>query len=315
MARRILDIAIEAAERDATAPAPTTLFDTNNKVAKILRIAARDTMREYLRESDWIGLSEHHATWAFVTHPGRFAYPLPPDFLRLITNTEHRGGWPMGLVGPATPQAWAHWLFGGGGVAPVQMGWRIHNGAIWVEPTPVSYELVTISYVSRYPVVSEVRPGDYDMSKSPPVCTAPFVPRDGQLDVPDGVTIGEAHGTAKWDLPPGWDVGTFGQEITEYLRRISVSSSVAPLPQVRRPEFESDDDMPAWADDHLLSLGMTFRLRKALGKDYAEVAAEYESELEMKQGSDAGGARAIRLGGCDSVAEVVPLGGGRWLVG
>ena len=139
MGRRILDIAVEAAERDATAPAPTTLFATNNKVAKILRIAARDTLREYLRASDWIGLSEHHATWAFVTHPGRFAYPLPPDFLRLIPNTEHRGGWPMGLVGPATPQAWAHWLFGGGGTAPVQMGWRIHNGAIWVEPTPTTY--------------------------------------------------------------------------------------------------------------------------------------------------------------------------------
>lgn len=313
MARSILEIAIEAAERDATAPAPTTLFGTNNRIAKVLRGAAKDTMREYLAASDWVGLSENHATWAFVTHPGRFAYPLPPDYLRMITNTEHRGGWPLGLVGPASPQVWAQWLFGGAS-APCEAGWRVHNGSIWIDPTPSTYELITISYISRYPVVSGIREGDYDMGTSPPTITAPFVPRDGQMDVPDGVTIGEVAGTALWDMPPGWDEGTFGQEITEYLRRIAVTSEVPPLPQVRRPEFEADDDMPAWDDDHLLSLGMTYRLRRALGKDYAEVVAEYERELEMKQASDAGGARGISLGGADTGYATVPLGAGRWLV-
>lgn len=107
MARSILAIAKEAAERDSTAPAPTALFGSNTKVAKTLLVAATDTMREYMRRSGHTGLSEFHSTWVFALQPGRFAYPLPPDYLRMIPNTEHRGGWPLGLVGPASAETWA----------------------------------------------------------------------------------------------------------------------------------------------------------------------------------------------------------------
>lgn len=313
MARTILEIAVEAAERDATAPAPTTLFGTNNRVSKILRTAAFDTMREVMAKTDWIGLSELHSTWAFSTRPGRYAYPLPPDFLRLIPNTEHRGGWPMGMVGPASPQSWAHWLFGGA-ATPVQMGWRIRNNVLWIEPTPQAYELITIDYVSRFPVVSNIAEGDYDFTQSPPSCFAPFVPRDGHLDLATLDVSDPVEGEGEYDAAPGWDIAIFGEETFEALRRLSPVSAAAPLPQVRRPTFTADTDLPAFDDDHLLSLGMTFRLRRAIGKDYAEVAGEYEEQLEMKLGSDAGGARTLRLGACDDVAQTVPLGGGRWMV-
>lgn len=315
MPRTILEIAKEAAEREQTAPAPTSLFDTNTKVAKTLRIAAGDTMREYLTRLNWVGTSEFSSTWVFALRPGRYAYPLPPDFLRIVPNTEHRGGWPLGLVGPATPQAWAAWLHGGV-AAPASMGWRIRNNAIWIEPVPTKLELVAIEYVSRYPVVSRIKAGDYDSSQTPPAAVSPFVPRDGHIDLPRELDItppveGEGHFDT---APPGYDVAVWGPETFEELRRIAVQSGIAPFPQVRRPEFKADDDQPAFDDDYPLSLGMTFRLRRAMGKDYAEVAAEYEAALEKKAADDAGGARAFRLGADGRHCDVVPLGGQNWLV-
>lgn len=314
MARTILEIAREASEREATAPAPATLFDTNNRVAKILRTAAQDTMREYLRGTNWIGLSDFNSTWAFTLVPGRYAYPLPPDFLRVIAGTEIRNGWPMGLVGPATPQVWAAWLFGRFRLT-TPMGWRIRNNALWIDPTPARYELVTIDYISRYPVVSDVLDSDYDMSINPPQITAPFVPRDGQMDLPpeSGQPV-ITGGTGEYDAPPGYDVATYYLEAFEKLKRLSPQSAVAPLAQVRRDAFTADTDRPAFEDDHILSLGMTFRLRRGLGMDYAEVAAEYEAEMEMRKSTDAGGARSFRLGSSSSEWSAFPLGDGRWMV-
>lgn len=313
MARSILEIAKEAAERDNTAPAPTSLFNSNTKISKLLRVAAKDTMRDYLRRSGHTGLSEFHSTWVFALQPSRFAYPLPPDFLRMIPNTEHRGGWPLGLLGPASPQAWASWIFGGA-VTAVEMGWRIRNGAIFFEPTPKAAELVAIEYISNYPVVSPVRVADYDYSVSPPICNAPFVPRDGYLNI-DGLNLTPAvDGQGVYDAEPGWDFGVFGPEVSDILRRINPQSGRAPFPQVRRPEFEADDDAPAFEDDYVLSLGMTFRLRKALGLDYAEAAAEYELEIDQRLAHDAGGGRSIRLGCVESQYDTYPVGGGKWLV-
>lgn len=313
MARSILAIAQEAAERENTAPAPTSLFTGNTKVAKLLRTAAKDTMRDYLRRSGHSGLSEFQSTWVFALQPGRFAYPMPPDFLRMIPNTEHRGGWPLGLVGPASPEVWASWVFGGA-VTAVEMGWRVRNNAIFFEPTPSAAELVAIEYVSNYPVVSQVMEGDYDMSVSPPQITAPFVPRDGHMDLGAFSVTQPERNQALYDLLPGFDEATFGTEAWERLRRINVLSTRAPLPEVRRPEFASDTDQPAFSDDHVLSLGMTFRLRKGLGLDYTEAAAEYELEMDQRLAHDAGGARSIRLGcGSDSY-DTYPVGGGKWLV-
>lgn len=315
MARTILAIAREAAQRDNSAPPPATLFGTNNKVAITLGVAANDTIREFLRRSGHTGLSEFHATWAFALQPGRFAYPLPPDFLRMIPNTEHRGGWPLGLVGPATPRTWAAWIFGGA-VTAAEMGWRIRNNAIHFEPTPSAAELVTIDYISRFPVVSDLREGDYDFTVSPPACQAPFVPRDGHLDIGNLVVTTEPDGQAHYDVaPPGWDVGLYGPEVAEELRRINPLSAGAPRPQVRRAMFEADTDAPAFEDDHLLSLGMTFRLRRGLGLDYAEAAAEYETEMEQRLAHDAGGARDFHLGRNGPEWDTYPLGAGKWLVG
>lgn len=314
MARSILAIAQEAAEREATAPAPASLFGTNDRIAKIVRGAAKDTTRDLLRRSSWWGLSEWHATWVWATQPGRYAYPLPPDFLRVIERTEQRGGWPLGLVGPATPQAWAAWMFGG--AATAGMGWRIRNGLLWLEPVPTAAELVAIDYVSRYPVVSAVRAGDYNLATTPLQTFVPFVPREGWLALPDDSLLAEeAADDGRFEgEDPGWDEGTWAQEPHEVLRRLYPLSAEAPLPQVRRPEFAADGDQPAFEDDYLLSLGITFRLRRALGLPFAEQAAEYEHEMMVRLAEDAGGARSFRLGGEAAPCDALPLGGGRWLV-
>lgn len=313
MARSILAIAQEAAERENTAPAPTSLFNSNTKIAKLLRVAAKDTLRDYMRRSGHTGLSEFQSTWVFALQPGRYAYPLPPDYLRLIPNTEHRGGWPLGLVGPASPETWASWIFGGA-VTAVEMGWRVRNNAIFFEPTPSAAELVAIEYVSNFPVVSALREGDYDFTVSPPICNAPFVPRDGHIDLGSLNIVTAPDGQARYEQTPGWDVGVFGPEMSEVLRTINPLSSRAPYPEVRRPAFVADEDTPAFADDYLLSLGMTFRLRRSLGLDYAEAAAEYELEMDQRLAHDAGGPRNYRLG-CDRPGwETYPVGGGKWLV-
>lgn len=249
-----------------------------------------------------------------MLEPGKYAYPLPPDYLRMIQNTEFRNGWPLGLIGPATPQAWSSWLSGGtNAVSP--MGWRIKNNAIWLDPTPASQELVTIEYISSYPVVALPVPGDYDAS-IPPNTVPPTVPRDGFMDgdVSEAVyaTTGNefTYGTA-----PGWDVGVWSAELAEILKRINPLSIVTPLPQVRRPEFTADTDLPAFADDHVLSLGMTMRLRRDLGQPYTAILDEYESEIDRIISDDAGGARDFVIGKTGDSCDVLPLGGGKWMVG
>lgn len=315
MARSILEIAQEAAERDATAPAPDKLFGTNDRIAKALRGAAKDTMREYLRASNWQGLSDFHSAWVFALRRGRYAYPLPPDFLRIIPRTEQRNGWPLGLVGPASPQVWAAWLYGGSAVS-APMGWRIKNNVLWIEPTPQHDELVVIEYVSRYPVVSEIKCGDFDWSQTPPQTFAPVVPRDGHLSLPDASLVTRPNpDDAEYAEDPGFADGEWPEDPMEVLRRLNPLSGAAPLPQVRRAEFEADTDQPAFDDDYVLSLGMTFRLRRSLGLPFTEHAAEYEAELDMKQATDAGGARSFTLGrDTYSGGTQTPLGDGRWMV-
>jgi len=315
MARSILKIAQEAARRDATAPEPRTLFGDNNTIAKTLRTAAGDVLREVLRSSRWAGLSEWHSTWVFALQAGRYAYPLPPDFLRSIPMTEQRNGWPMGLVGPASPQVWARWLSGSVTV-PAPMGWRIKNNILFIDPTPSADELVTIEYISRYPVVSEIKEGDYNLASQPLQTFAPVVPRDGWMALKDEAVLSHLPGAGEfnYDNPPGYDVGTWGLDPSELLKRINPTSAVGPLPQVRREEFTGDEDKPAVEDDYILSLGMTYHLQRSLGLPYAERAAEFERELDVKLSEDAGGARSFRLGGEACDYEATPLGGGRWMV-
>ncbi|WP_273280944.1 hypothetical protein [Pseudooceanicola atlanticus] len=319
MPRTILEIAQEAAERDATAPKPTTLFGNENKIARILRTAAKDTIRDFLRRSRYFGLSDHHSTWVFALQSGRYAYELPPDFLRIIPGTEQRGSWPLGLIGPATPQAWAAWLYGGAAnVAP--HGWRIKNGVLWIDPTPTAEELVVIEYVSRYPVVSAIREGDINLSSEPLQMNAPVVSRDGWIKLADDNLVQDTRANRfKYDAEPGWDEAFWAMTPEEVLKRLNPTSSEEPIPQVRREAFTADTDTPAWDDDYLLSLGMTFRLRRGLAMPYQEQADEYEAEIENKIGEDAGGARSFTIGGGDCGAETWPLeagneNGNSWVV-
>lgn len=312
MGRPILDIAKEAAERDATAPAPAALFNTNDRIARTLRNAANDTIRDILARSKWQGLSEFHSQWAFSTQPGVYAYALPPDYLRMIENSEIRGSWPLGLVGPTSPQTWAHWIAGLGAVT-APMGWRIRNNVLFIEPTPSHAELLVIEYVSRWPVVKPVTFDDLDVSTIPTTAKAPHVLRDGFI-APGTRGDQPVQDDLSYGTGAGYDDGRWEQNIEEELVRLQPLSTRAPLAELRAEAFTADTDRPAFADDHALSLGMTWRLRRALGLPYAEHAAEYERQVEAMMSSDAGGARDFRLGDGEDAWDVAPLGDGRWLL-
>lgn len=314
MARSILSIAQEAAERDNTAPAPVSLFGTNDRISKILRGAAKDTIRDIMRKTTSRGLSDLHSTWGLVLQPGIYAYDLPPDYLRTIPNTEHRGGFPLGLVGPATPQSWSAMVYGGAVGSAVSAAWRIRNNMIIFDPTPTAQELVTIEYISRYLVVSPIVSGDYDMASYPPQANKPVVPRDGYLDGDASEVVYESQSDFEYETAPGWDAALWTAEMSEILRRVNPLATVGVQPQVRRENFTANTDFPAFEDDHLLSLGMTMRLRRGLGLAYAEQMAEYEEEMEMKFATDAGGVRPFLIGGCEEMSDIVPLGGGRWIL-
>jgi hypothetical protein len=274
MARTILAIAQEAMDRDNTGPQPTTLFGTNNRDARILRAALKDTMRDIMRNSEWRGLSELTSTWVLALQPGVFAYPLPPDFLRLIPNTEFRNGWPMGLIGPATPQVWSNWLRGGG-VSPTSMGWRIQNNVLHIHPVPTAAELVTLEYISRFLVVADVADGDYD-GEVPPSPVAGVVPREGHIEGNASEILYNATGNEfAYETDPGYDAAEWAVELYDTLERINPFSQLTPRPQVRREEFTTDSDYPAINDDYLLSLGMTWRYRHAMGKEHAQQKGDY----------------------------------------
>jgi hypothetical protein len=171
-----------------------------------------------------------------------------------------------------------------------------------------------MEYISRYLVVSEIEAGDYDASV-PPNAISPTVPRDGVITGDASELVYEDTGSEfAYGAAPGWDAAVWAAELSDILKRINPLSLAAPAPQVRRAEFTADADKPAFEDDYVLSLGMTYRLRRALGKPYVEHAAEYEAELDTKIGTDAGHARPFHIGSRETIDDVVPLGGGTWMV-
>lgn len=313
MARAILDIAQEAAERDNTCPPPATLFGTNDRIARITRQALKDTMRDIMRRSEDRGLSDVKSLWALVLQPGVFTYQLPPDYLRMIPNTETRGGMPLSLLGPASSQSWSAFIAGAAAMPVMGMTWTIGNGVITFAPTPSAQELVVIQYISKYMVVSPIMPGDYDAG-TPPNAIPPTVPREGFIDGDAPEVVYEQQSDFEYGTAPGFDAGLWTAEFSEILRRINPLATTGPAPMVRREEFTTDADKPAFEDDYVLSLGLTYRMRRGLGLDYAEQAAEFEEELSMKLGTDAGSARAFTIGRNAPDCEIAPLGNGQWLV-
>ncbi len=314
MAKTILEIAQEAADRENTCPRPTSLFNSNAREARIMLMAAKDTMRDIMRSTASAGLSELRSTWLIALQNGQFSYPLPPDFLRTIPNTEHRGGWPLGLIGPVSPQTWSAWLHSGQ-ARVTSMGWTIKNGAIFFHPTPSADELVAIEYISRWMVVADVEEGMYDMEYPPNPVGDDIVPRDGHIegDVSE-VVYNSSDREFAYETAPGFDAAAWSAEFYDILQRINPLSAVTPRPQIRKEEFTADTDKAAFTDTHLLSLGITWRTRRALGKDYQDLANEYDTELDMMVGSDAGAGAPIRIGQRQTEVDVLPIGNGTWIV-
>ena len=89
---------------------------------------------------------------------GKFAYPLPSDFRRIITDTEwdRQRRWP--LIGPRSPQQWQLYKSGLIGVATFQRRWRIKPLIVagqlanyfCIDPTPTDNGSVLVfEYISQ----------------------------------------------------------------------------------------------------------------------------------------------------------------------
>ena len=312
MARTIKAIADEVCDR-VTVNTPATLFGVNDKIARILRTAAKDTLRDIMRAAMQNGLSTFHSQWVFTTKPGVYAYRMPPDFYKIIPGAEHRDKWPLGILGPVNPQTWSNWLNGLSATA-VPMGWRLKNNLLHLEPVPTAEEIIVIEYLSRFPVARAATDADLQPVGGYLTPISPLVPREGHIadGALDAVTLTDnpAWGTAAWGTE------AFGSTPLKELRRVpaSTTNTLYPEYQVRAEEFAADGDFCALEDDHVLSLGMTWRLRKGLSMPYAEAHDEYESEKEVFLANDASRGRTIRFGDSRPHHDVVPLGGGNWVV-
>jgi len=312
VARTIKELAVEVCDR-ATVNTPEEIFGNNDRIARILRVAIKDTLRDIMRGAMKNGVSGFHSQWVFATKPGVYAYRMPPDLYKMIAGTEQRNRWPLGILGPVNPQTWSNWIAGMQYTA-VPMGWRIKNNLIHFEPTPTTEEIVVIEYLSRYPVARDATDKDLQSVGGYLQPISPLVPREGYLsdnaykNVDDGIEPQWGEAT--------WGTSAWGKTPAEELRRIPATTSNAKFPayQVRAENFAHDTDRCAIDDDHVVSLGMTWRLRKGLSMSYAEIYDEYEREKDVFLANDASRGRTISFGNIAPHEEVAPLGAGQWLV-
>ena len=310
MTRTVIELATEVCDR-VTVNTPTQIFDTNDKISRILRVAIKDTLRDIMRNAMKNGLSGFNSQWVFAVKPGVYAYRLPPDFYKMIPGTEQRNRWPLGILGPVNPQTWSNWLAGLAYTA-VPMGWRIKNNLIHFEPPPSEEEIIIIEYLSRYPVARDVTDDDLEPVDGRLTPKLPLIPREGYVGDTAYNAVERTY-TSKWGSAV-WGSSNWGPTAASELRRIPVNSTKYPAFQVRAAEFTADTDTCAIDDDHVVSLGMTWRLRKGLSMPYAEAFDEYEREKDVFLSNDGSRGRTIVFGDNTAVNEIEPLGEGRWMV-
>lgn len=310
MARTIKELAVEVCDR-ATVNTPEEIFGNNDRIARILRVAIKDTLRDIMRGAMKNGVSGFHSQWVFATKPGVYAYRMPPDLYKMIAGTEQRNRWPLGILGPVNPQTWSNWIAGMQYTA-VPMGWRIKNNLIHFEPTPTTEEIVVIEYLSRYPVVRSATDADLEIVDGRLTPRAPLIPREGYIG-DDALNAVDRENATQWGSAD-WGAALWGKTATTTLRRIPTKSTKFPAYQVRAENFEADEDFCAIEDDHVVSLGMTWRLRKGLSMPYAEAYDEYEREKDVFLANDASRGRTITFGDAGPHEEVAPLGNGQWMV-
>lgn len=313
MTQTIFEIAQEVCDR-VTVNVPSTLFDTNDRIARILRTAAKDITRDIMRDGMRNGLTAFQSQWVFATRPGVYAYQLPPDFYRMIPRTEHYGASPIGVLGPVSPQTWSGWTAGAAATI-IPMGWRIKNNLIHLASTPTKEEIVVIEYLSRYSVARDATNADLLPVSGRLVPISPLVPIDGYI-APDAADVLEKTISSASDWGQAyWGSAVWGNTARDILHRIPVSTSNTRFPafKVRAETFTDDNDTSAFQDTHVLSLGLTYMLRKGLQMPYLDDFNEYETEKETMLAHDGGAMRTINIGG-ETINEVEPIGNGRWLV-
>lgn len=296
--RQIGDILRDAAV-GAEFPAPTVIFGSNDRLSRRLLVALRQSVADLLLLVDGRGWSEQQSTWVFRLEAGRASYPLPPDYLAFIQDTDTVEGATHRLCGPVSADVFSLWR-AGRLIPHSRYGVRVRMGRLYVEPVPSQAEVVTIDYLSRYPAMQVVTGWDAALWDGLPSDrkTPPFVTREGYLAVtPDDLGLTADEFDARFRLegkPTGWDSSndTDGDGYIDAL--------------IRKEFFTADTDYAA-IDADLLLQDVTWRVRRAIGLPYAEEAALSARLRDALKAHDHGGVQDFCIDGETWRDESPPL--------
>lgn len=276
--------------------APTVVFGSNDRLSRRLLTALRFSTMALLTQVGQRGWSQQQSTWVFRLVAGRSSYPLPPDYLALIQDTDRMTGALHRLHGPVEAATFAEWR-AGRSLPYSEFGFRVRMGRLYVEPIPTAAQVVTLDYLSSWPALQSVAGWDTGLWDGAPSdhARAPFVTREGYLAVRAadlGMTAEAFNAQFRLqDQPAGWDSSN------------DTDSDGWNDAFVRKEFFTADTDFSA-LDDNLLLADVTWRLRRAVGLPYAEEASLADRLAGVLMAHDHGGAQNFCIdGGIDRPYE------------
>ncbi len=276
---------LEHAAEAAGMPVPKVIYGSNDRLSRTLRSVARASVRDILASMPSGGYSDQISTWVFRTQPGEASYPLPPDFYDMIPGTQFRDTWPVGLLGPTPSWMWARWR-AGFSVPSYPFSWRVLRNRMYLEPIPAAQEVVTVEYLSKFPVIKQVTGWDNQLWDGAPGdhAKAPYVTHEGHLAVTAtdlGLTSAEFDAKFRLLTPPnGWDASS------------DLNGDGYPDAFVRKEGLTEDTDIVSFDHDLFLS-SLIWRLRREVRKPYAEEKLDFERIRSSTAAIDNGGLRDI----------------------
>lgn len=267
--------------------APVSVFGSNDRFARRLVTALRMSCMDLQLLIDGQGWSQQQSTWVFRLEAGKPSYPLPPDYLALIQDTDRISGNLTRLCGPVEAATLADWR-AGRNIPVSRYGAHVRMGRLYVEPVPTEAVTVSIHYLSRWPALQAATGWDSALWDGVPGdhAKAPFVTREGWLAVRPadlGMTADEFNAAFRLQTPPvGWDSSN------------DTDGDGWPDAYVRKAFFTADTDLSA-IDGDLLLADVLWRVRRATGLPYAEEAALAERLKSTLRAHDHGGAATFSI--------------------
>lgn len=242
------------------------------QLAQLLKAAGTDL----LRRRAW---SQFSSTYAFVTISGQATYALPPDFSRIVEETEWNRTNRLPLGGPLSPQEWGYVKGQLSGVV-FNVLYRIEQGQIRLYPdvnTPAGYT-IAFEYVSNAWVQSAAQAA---------YATTPWLPSHAYA-AGNVSNAGNAYqlagaGTSGSVGPTGTGNGIADGTCTwNYLGAAAGNA----------PSAAGDTIL---FDSHLASRALKLFWKREKGLDTTSAQADFDDAFEQACAMDKPG-RALRLG-------------------